>query len=459
MANRQHEAWLLEGVPAWNQRRQDTPFTPDLSGTDIHDLFANAGKLNGSGNVELFNVDFSSALLPEASFRHARLILANFKGANLMRARFEESDLSGANFTDAILRNATVVNTNFMAAILKNASLQHAKVQGSSFTYTDLHGANLANVKLWEAELYDRFQPTPAQQTKQIIICSVQDLLREIQQIKGDYDTAVSFYYRGQSNDSWELRPSLMRSGVRDNLLPHESEMLQELITRRPEDFAGTSSALGQWVLARHHGLKTRFLDILRNPLVGLFFASSDSGAQEASSDGCLLVFAVPRSLVKPYNSDTVSVIANFAKLSHANQQVLLGQSNEFLATSYLDVMGRLCQLIQAEKPYFLERINPKDFYRICVVEPQQSIERIRVQTGAFLMSIFHERFETTEVLKWNPDIPIYTSYELTVPNRCKADIRKELESLNITSETLFPGLETAAEAITEAYRGGTSRS
>ena len=40
-------------------------------------------------------------------------------------------------------------------------------------------------------------------------------------------------------------------------------------------------------------------------------------------------MFAVPRSLVKPFNSDTVSVITNFASLRRSEQNLLLGKTEE----------------------------------------------------------------------------------------------------------------------------------
>ena len=72
-----------------------------------------------------------------------------------------------------------------------------------------------------------------------------------------------------------------------------------------------------------------------------------------------------------------------------------------------------LYQYIRQEKPYFEARINPGDFYRVFVVEPQQSSERLRAQSGAFLISAFHKRFERVAVLEKNPRIPVYAHYKL----------------------------------------------
>lgn len=121
--------------------------------------------------------------------------------------------------------------------------------------------------------------------------------------------------------------------------------------------------------------------------------------------------------------------------------------------TSYDKAMYNLCQMIRAEKPYFAERIDPRDFYRVFVVEPQQSSERIKAQSGAFLVSAAHARFEREEILKWNERIPVYAHYALDIPAQSKAKIIEELRLLNVTRQTLFPGLDSSAAAITERYR------
>ena len=98
-------------------------------------------------------------------------------------------------------------------------------------------------------------------------------------------------------------------------------------------------------------------------------------------------------------------------------------------------------------------RIDVRDLFRVFVIEPQQSSERIRAQSGAFLASAYHHRFERREILRLNPGIPVFAHYTLTIPSSNKESILRQLRLLNITRETLFPGLDESARAITEAYR------
>ena len=164
-------------------------------------------------------------------------------------------------------------------------------------------------------------------------MASINDILERVGRLKEDYAPkdsleATLLYFRGESEsrDTWTLTPSVMRQteDAGFSLRNAEGEMLVDLLSRRADDFVEANSALEQMVMAQHHGLPTRLLDITRNPLVALFHASAKSPAVA----GRIHVFAVPRFLVKPFNSDTVSVITNFARLRRGEQNLLLGKTN-----------------------------------------------------------------------------------------------------------------------------------
>ena len=419
MANPEHLAWLEEGPGRWNARRQSQPFRPDLQSANISKVFGAEDR------------DYIHST-QRANARGINLSLANLRDSNLINidftgAHFFEADLSGASLVNSLFTKALFVKTTLRDAKLNSADFNEAKfflseLDKAQFIESDLRGAKLWRCSLGGAHLYNAnltgtdFLQSPPVRAYLFLpteqgdvgptsfdrrnIDGIEDLLiscREFRKVHGD---DIALYFRGESSSSWDLRPSVMRDNPdgQASLRSVEGEMLNDLMTRQPESFSQLESAFAQWVLAQHHGLRTRLLDITRNPLVALYYGCN--GHQD--EDGRLHVFAVPKSLIKPFNSDTVSVIANFAKLPRREQNMLLGKTKEDAADDVFPSNGddllrwteeefpriksRLYSNIRRERPYFEERIDIRDFYRVLVIEPERMFDRIRAQSGAFLM-------------------------------------------------------------------------
>ena len=508
MANPDHINWLREGVESWNKRREKHHFFPDfreafipaeLQGSSYKELEPFYFSLKG---INLRNADFRNASLMGLDLRKVNLQSARLQGADLSHADLREADLIGADFSNADLESAKLNKvvaheTRFIGANLYGADLRgtteldHADFTRANLTRADIRDVNFRQATLLGANttytefrkaIFDyreaRMESQPPRFSKKIK--SIGHIVSRWQSLENYYKSGMTgnslneervFYFRGERAESWELRPSVMRSLPKKGFVfrDKEGEMLLDLMSQRPKDFIGATSALSQLVLAQHHGLKTRLLDLTRNPLIALFHACKNLSVPDKfdEEDGVLHVFAVPKRLVKRFDSDVISIIANFTKLPRFEQDMLMGELNpdEFTQrsklgypTDYSQIMDRLYHYIRQEKPHFKERINVRDLFKVFIVEPQQSFERIKAQSGAFIISAFHERFEKKEILAWNKHMPVYDHYQFIIPAESKEKILDELFFHNVRQEVLFPDLDEAAEAIGRRHQDNSSQ-
>ena len=278
---------MKEGIETWNLSRISEDSPPDFSECDFVEAFDYTGRAFAFpfSRIPLPGVNFISANLEGANLfgadlREARFLFANLENTNLGETILKGADLSSSNMRGASLVRADLSGANLQHADLRGAQIRHCKVSGANFVDADMAGANFAGTKLWKAALGDSGEvslnvavdegPNSEPATS---IFDIVERIKELENLYGDSENGhgVELYFRGEPSCGLKLQPSVMRCGFK----PFESDMLTELISRRPQDFSQTGYALADWVLAQHHTLRTRFLDLTKNPLVALFFGLS----------------------------------------------------------------------------------------------------------------------------------------------------------------------------------------
>lgn len=268
-----------------------------------------------------------------------------------------------------------------------------------------------------------------------------------------------TIFFRGHSDKKYSLKPNIYRDGI----VANEDIIFKEILLRCPDDFVHCKNTFELLVKMQHYSLPTRLLDITTNPLIALFFACKS----KQDVDGELLVFSVPNSEIKYYDSDTVSVISNLSKRPKDFKipSKYVDEEENFLG----DLDGKevdithfnnqrdikfLLHEIRTEKPHFLGLIDPKHLSSVVCVKPKLDNPRVIKQDSAFFLFGMNE-YQTKE----NP-ATFDTNYLLSkeknkiiIEARFKKRIIDQLEILGITEATIFPEIEQVANYIKKIYR------
>ena len=255
-------------------------------------------------------------------------------------------------------------------------------------------------------------------------------------------------FFRGHSNASYELTPSLLRAWNNGDsqFMPSEDRLCKELLIAHYDEFQGDQYCFDRLVRMQHYGLPTRLLDISGNPLVALFFACSCK-PEQSEIDGEVIVFQVASDRVKYYDSDTVSCLSNLSNLTYAqkNDLDLNLNGDSFNAT---DVAGKLLHHIKSEKGFFEGRIVPDDLRSIICVKAKRTNTRIRSQSGAFLL--FGHEAKLPDAGQDGIEIS-----RVTIKN--KKHILKQLDRININTTTVYPSIDQTAVHLRDQYQSPES--
>lgn len=260
---------------------------------------------------------------------------------------------------------------------------------------------------------------------------SLEEFITELKKPLEAADKDYVYFYRGCATHNWKY--NLVPGIYRDYYIYDEDISFREMIIKSPEEFKDDKTTLEKLVKMQHYSLPTRLLDITSNPLVALYFSSGQYGS--IKTDGKVYVLKIRKDEIKYYDSDSVSLISNIAKL-------------RLDKTDFTNDFGYLMHEIKEEKPYYSDKFakeNEEDILKVFPVKVKLNNNRIVRQSGAFL--IFGVKDLTTKLEPATLPSSVIVA-ELKVDSSAKKDILKSLDSLAINESTLFPELEHAASYL-----------
>ncbi|HUJ87217.1 MAG TPA: FRG domain-containing protein [Burkholderiales bacterium] len=230
------------------------------------------------------------------------------------------------------------------------------------------------------------------------------------------------YWFRGQSDASWKLEPSLMRSLRHFELSLKEALQLEEQalgifrckahLFLSPTLLAKIYTKPCWWAVMQHHGAPTRMLDWTISPYVAAYFAALHDG-----------------------NKAPGAVWAFCSKNLHRSFVTRHGQPPEFddpAAVSWYE--GRLQELRDQQV------VLPLEFKYV-------TSERIAAQQGRFTMGfdVLRNHNECIQAQVGDDHVR-----KIVIPHEKKAEFLLRLRDMNITGAALFPGIDGLGQAVSE---------
>ena len=266
-----------------------------------------------------------------------------------------------------------------------------------------------------------------------------------------------NFVFRGQGNAEWGLKTSLARMveghhpNYIDKIMPasYEQRMMDEFQWKYPsyeKSYIPGSKESIEWLsLMQHYGSPTRMLDFSYSMYVAMFMAI-DGSFYPKSAIWALNKYVLSEKVFDKYRAEKNTNVAATADLDrYTYDEATTAINNRFV--------------IYKEKPELF----------LYATRPQLSNERINRQQGLFVIpssievgfeeilkdyydDSYHGTMKFDDVVRMSVDHSYgqhtVSVLKIEIPKKLKYGISNVLRQMNITSETMYPGLDGLARSM-----------
>lgn len=311
-------------------------------------------------------------------------------------------------------------------------------------------------------------RPVISGEKMELKIKRLHELVQFVSDIGKKSDNLLVF--RGEKKDYGQT--ALVPHVYRDSYLRSEDIIYRESQRFNDAEFNSDIGVFDRLSRIQHYKAPTRLIDVSEDLFSSMYFAIGEKDIAADTNDAIVYIFEIDKTKVKFYDSDTVSVISNLAKIPLANssdksKEALLRDAlqhiNDIASFNNNDSAKFLLHEIKHEKPQFANIINPQHLTSIQFVLPKLTSNRVRSQKGAFLLfGMSPANFEAPIKLmnkgKLNKIInnvnhPVLEIHKAYLQYPMINDMQKELLSIGIKKSFIYPEIDKVSEFLKKIYQ------